>query len=56
MTARYGQKFLGMTWSATALLLAGSILSLLAYMAGRGRSGTGPTGPPPAPKEEAAKP
>lgn len=28
MSAKYGQKFIGMTWAAVALLLIGSIQSL----------------------------
>ncbi|RMJ23469.1 hypothetical protein PHISP_05667 [Aspergillus sp. HF37] len=43
VTAQHGQKFLGMSWTAVVLLLAGSVLSLVFPV--RGAEGTGTKAP-----------
>lgn len=40
VTAEYGQQFLGMTWAATGLLLAGSVANLVFVLMDR-RPGAG---------------
>lgn len=40
ITAEYGQQFLGMTWAATGLLLAGSVANLVFVLMDR-RPGAG---------------
>ena len=53
VTAKYGRKFLGLAWSATTLLLTGSILSFMFATMGPGVSGAGAHS---APKEDAEEP
>jgi hypothetical protein len=41
VTAQYGRKFLGMSWTAVVLLLAGSVLSLVFPVGSQEGTGTG---------------